>query len=133
MSARPEAFGLLTVEVDGQNVRAVHQAARQLVARARGGQGPAFLLCHTYRFLGHHVGDINRGYYRSKDEELDWQTQRDPLKVLAGWLSGQGLADAGMFAQIESDVRSEVEAAVAYALDAPFPAPDEVRRHVYAS
>ncbi|MCS6781415.1 MAG: thiamine pyrophosphate-dependent dehydrogenase E1 component subunit alpha, partial [Geminicoccaceae bacterium] len=62
MRARAEAFGLLTVEVDGQDVRAVHAAAKNLVERARRGEGPAFLLCHTYRFHGHHVGDINRTY-----------------------------------------------------------------------
>ncbi len=56
----------LTVEVDGQNVREVHEAARRLVERARSGEGPAFMLCNTYRYLGHHVGDISREYYRPK-------------------------------------------------------------------
>jgi pyruvate dehydrogenase E1 component alpha subunit len=60
MRARAEAFGILTVEVDGQNVREVHETARRLVEHARRGAGPAFLLCHTYRYMGHHVGDINR-------------------------------------------------------------------------
>ena len=132
MRARAEAFGLLTVEVDGQNVREVHEAARRLVERARRGEGPAFILCHTYRYLGHHVGDINRDYYRSKDEELEWRTHRDPLKMLSALLIENQLADAGIFGQIESQVKAEVAAAVAYALNAPFPAPEEVRQHVYA-
>jgi TPP-dependent pyruvate/acetoin dehydrogenase alpha subunit len=132
MKARPEAFGLLTVELDGQNVREVHTAARQLVERARRGEGPAFMLCHTYRYLGHHVGDVNRTYYRPKEEELDWKTNRDPLKLLAGWLFENKLADAGMIEQIEGSVQAEVQAAVEYALNAPFPAPEEVSKHVYA-
>jgi pyruvate dehydrogenase E1 component alpha subunit len=132
MRARAEAFGILAAEVDGQNVREVHAAARYLVERARRGDGPGFLLCHTYRYLGHHVGDINRDYYRPKAEELEWKTKRDPLALLAGWLTENQQADAAIFEQIESRVRAEVAAAVEYALQAPFPAPDEVRQHVYA-
>src|ERR671927_188380 len=63
MTARAEAFGIMTIEVDGQNVREVYEAAHQLVERARAGGGPGFMLCNTYRYLGHHVGDINRAYY----------------------------------------------------------------------
>src|SRR5512144_3022654 len=79
MSARARAFGVHAEDVDGQDVRAVYATAARLVERARHGDGPAFLVCHTYRYRGHHVGDINRDYYRSKDEEQDWMTQRDPL------------------------------------------------------
>jgi len=132
MLARAQAFGLHTEEVDGQDVRAVHAAARRLVARARAGEGPAFLLCHTYRYLGHHVGDVNREFYRPKDEERRWRAERDPLTTLAGWLTAQGLADAGIFEQIESQVRGQISAAVEYALTAPFPEPEEVSTNVYA-
>ena len=90
MRARASAFGIPTEEVDGQDVRAVYAATAQLVARARGGAGPAFLLCNTYRYYGHHVGDIQRAYYRAKEEEEYWKTDRDPLKILAKWLTEQG-------------------------------------------
>ncbi len=132
MKARAEAFGLLAVEVDGQNVREVLEAAQRLVERARRGEGPAFLLCHTYRYLGHHVGDINRAYYRPKDEEQEWKTHRDPLKLLSAWMIEHQFADVGIIEQIEKDVTAEVSAAAAYALAAPFPAPDEVNQHVFA-
>jgi acetoin:2,6-dichlorophenolindophenol oxidoreductase subunit alpha len=132
MKARAEAFGLLAEEVDGQDVREVHAAAQRLVERARADEGPAFMLCNTYRYLGHHVGDIAREYYRPKAEELKWKTDRDPLKLLSSWLTENKLADAGIFEQIEGQVRSEVESAVEYALNAPFPAPEEVSKHVYA-
>jgi pyruvate dehydrogenase E1 component alpha subunit len=132
MKARAEAFGLLTVEVDGQNVREVHETARKLVERARKGEGPAFMLCNTYRYHGHHVGDIAREYYRPKEEELKWKNENDPLKNLSSWLTENGLADAGIFEQIESTVIKEVEDAVNFALNAPFPAPEEVTNHVYA-
>jgi pyruvate dehydrogenase E1 component alpha subunit len=69
VAARAEAFGIPAAEVDGQDVLAVRDAAREAVAHARRGEGPSMLVCHTYRFRGHHVGDIDRSYYRSKEEE----------------------------------------------------------------
>jgi acetoin:2,6-dichlorophenolindophenol oxidoreductase subunit alpha len=131
MKARAEAFGIIAVELDGQNVREVHETARKLVERARSGEGPAFMLCNTYRYLGHHVGDIAREYYRPKEEELKWRNERDPLKILSGWLIEHQMGDAGIFEQIENSVSKEVQTAVTYALNAPFPAPEEVSKHVY--
>ncbi|HLY32530.1 MAG TPA: thiamine pyrophosphate-dependent enzyme, partial [Ktedonobacterales bacterium] len=132
LTARARAFGILTEEIDGQDVRAVHALAERLVARARQGDGPAFMLCQTYRFLGHHVGDIQRGYYRSKDEEEFWKTQRDPLQLHAAWLVEQGFASADELERIRQAVRQEVEAGVQFALDAPFPEASEVDQDVYA-
>ena len=132
ISARGKAFGMLTAEVDGQDIRAVHVAASRMVECARSGEGPSFLLCDTYRYHGHHVGDIQRGYYRTKEEEEHWKTNRDPLKLLAGWLVEAQLADSATFAQIEQRVRAEIEAGEQFALDAPFPQPSEVVQHVYA-
>ena len=132
MSARAKAFGIPTEEVDGQDVRAVYTTAARMVERARGGEGPAFILCNTYRYLGHHVGDIQRSYYRSREEEEYWKTERDPLKMLAEWLMAQGVATSGTFEQIEQRVRAEVEAGEQFALDAPYPDPSEVEQDVYA-
>ena len=132
MLARAAAFGIEAVEVDGQDVRAVHDTARRLVARARRGEGPGFMLCRTYRYLGHHVGDVNRAYYRAPEEEKDWRAQRDPLLTLANWLTDNHLADQGIFDAIEQQVRDEVAAGAEFALAAPFPTPDEVREDVYA-
>lgn len=132
LADRGRAFGIHTVEVDGQDVRAVYTVMTELVARARRGEGPAFVVCHTYRFLGHHVGDIDRSYYRSKDEEAWWRGERDPLKVLGDWLSTEHNVGTNVLAGIDAAVRAEVEAAVDYALNAPFPDPSEVDTHVYA-
>jgi TPP-dependent pyruvate/acetoin dehydrogenase alpha subunit len=131
LRARPETFGIHTLEVDGQDVRAVYGAAQSLVDRARGGGEPAFLLCDTYRYHGHHVGDIDRAYYRSKDEEQEWRDTRDPITLMAAWLVDEGLADARALRQIDEVVRAEVAAGVQFALDAPFPQPDEVDQDVY--
>lgn len=128
---RAAGFGIYAEEVDGQDVRAVHMTTRRLVERARRGEGPAFLLCHTYRFHGHHVGDISREYYRSKEEEAQWR-QRDPLTVLSTWLIDEGMAEQAILERIDTEVRGEVEQAVEFALNAPYPAKSEVTRHVYA-
>ncbi len=132
LTARAEAFGIHTEEVDGQDVRVVYQTMRRLVEGARRGDGPAFLLCHTYRYHGHHVGDINREYYRSKEEEAYWRTERDPLKLLSEWLMAEGLAEAAMFEQIKKEVETEVKAGVEFGLKAPYPDEAEVGQHVYA-
>lgn len=132
MNARPQAFDILTEEIDGQDIRAVDAAARRFVERARSGEGPAFLLCNTYRFFGHHVGDIARTYYRSKEEEQEWKDQRDPLKLLSSWLIEQQMAEASTFDEIEQRVRAVVEAGVQFGLNAPYPDPSEVVQDVYA-
>ncbi|PYX60729.1 MAG: ABC transporter substrate-binding protein [Acidobacteria bacterium] len=130
--ARGAAFGLHAESVDGQDVRVVHDTATRLVERARQGQGPAFLCCNTYRYSGHHVGDINREYYRSKQEEQRWKSERDPIKLLGDWLSQQKFADSVLFDSIHSQVKSEMEKAVKFAIAAPYPSPEEVEQDVYA-
>jgi TPP-dependent pyruvate/acetoin dehydrogenase alpha subunit len=130
--ARPAAFGIAAERVDGQDVRAVYASAAAFVARARAGEGPAFLLCDTYRYRGHHVGDINRAYYRSKEEEQAWMTTRDPIARFGAWLVETGLATAGALASVQAEVQAEIDAAVQFALAAPLPDPGETDRHVYA-
>ena len=132
VTARAAAFGIHTASVDGQDVRAVHATALKLVNSARSGAGPAFLQCNTYRFHGHHVGDIDRAYYRSKKEEEEWKTQRDPIKLLEEWMKKNKLLGDASLEQIESEVSAEIKAAVTFALNAPYPAADEVDKHVYA-
>ena len=130
--ARPAAFGLAAESVDGQDVRTVYATAARLVDRARQGEGPAFLLCNTYRFRGHHVGDVSRDYYRTKQEEQGWVAERDPIKILADGLIERTLADRAQLDRIHSELTSEMNAAVESALAAPYPTPDEAEQDVYA-
>jgi pyruvate dehydrogenase E1 component alpha subunit len=128
---RARAFGIHTGEVDGQDVRAVLTAATTLVERGRRGEGPSFLLCNTYRYRGHHVGDVDRAYYRSKSEEELWQNERDPIALLAASLIAGGAAPEEL-AQVEEECRAEVESGVQFALGAAFPDASEVGDHVFA-
>ncbi len=132
IAARGSAFGVATETVDGQDVRAIYASAKRLVNRARQDGGPGFLVCNTYRYHGHHVGDINREYYRSKQEEQQWKSERDPIQLLTKWIEDQGAADRATFERIESEVRREMEAAVKFAVNAPYPDPSEADQDVYA-
>ncbi|HEY3157613.1 MAG TPA: thiamine pyrophosphate-dependent enzyme [Vicinamibacterales bacterium] len=130
--ARPVAFGLAAEAVDGQDVRAVQAAASRMIERARRGEGPGFLLMNTYRFRGHHVGDIAREYYRTKQEEQRWMSERDPIALHAAWLVSEGLADQATLDRIQGEVTAEMDAAVEFAVNAPFPDPRRVDEDVYA-
>ena len=129
---RAAAFGIEATTVDGQDVRAVNEVAARLVARARAGSGPAFLQADTYRYSGHHVGDINREYYRSKQEEQHWKTERDPIKLHAGWLTSRNYADVAALDRITAEARSEMAAAVKFAVEAAYPSADQVDEDIYA-
>ena len=130
--ARPRAFGIEAREVDGQDVRLVYATTAELVARARAGEGPAFLLANTYRYPGHHVGDVDRSYYRSKAEEQLWRDERDPLAQLTSWLEEGQHADRDLLQRIEEEARAEIEQGLEFALEAPFPDPSEVTEDVFA-
>jgi pyruvate dehydrogenase E1 component alpha subunit len=132
IGARAKAFGIQSESIDGQDVVLVHTTSQRAVDRARKGEGPSFLICNTYRFYGHHVGDVDRAYYRPKPEEEKWKTGRDPLKLLAQRLTKGKMADESALARIEKDLQIEVQSAVQFALGAPYPDPSEVDQDVYA-
>jgi pyruvate dehydrogenase E1 component alpha subunit len=132
LSARPAAFGIPVEQVDGQDVRVVYQAALRLVQKARQGEGPSFLICNTYRYYGHHVGDINRTYYRTKAEEELWKTDRDPIKILGAWLADSCGVSDDVIAEVNRRASEEIMADLDFALNAPFPDPSEVYENVYA-
>jgi pyruvate dehydrogenase E1 component alpha subunit len=129
--ARPRALGVHAESVDGQDVQAVYATMKRLVERCRRGEGPAFLECKTYRYYGHHVGDVNREY-RTRDEEREWMTGHDPMQNLARRLVDQKLVDQEVLERIEGDVRREIDNGVQYALAAPYPEPSQVTEDVYA-
>lgn len=130
--SRATAFGLAAESVDGQDVRTVYAAAKRLTDRARAGGGPAFLLCNTYRYHGHHVGDINREYYRTKQEEQNWKTSHDPVLSAAKWMLEEKVVEPDQLQDVQSQLREEMDKAVAFAIQAPYPDPNEVSEDVYA-
>ncbi|HXH25109.1 MAG TPA: thiamine pyrophosphate-dependent dehydrogenase E1 component subunit alpha [Vicinamibacterales bacterium] len=129
---RARAFGVAAEQVDGQNVREVYRIASKYIARARAGEGPAFLEFVTYRYHGHHVGDIARSYYRPKSEEQEWVTKRDPIALHAEWLMANGLADRAALDAIQQELVAQMDAAVEFAINAPYPDPSRVTEDIYA-
>jgi len=129
---RARAFGIEAHQVDGQDVLAVNARTTDLVARARKGEGPFFIELMTYRYHGHHVGDINREYYRTKAEEKDWKENRDPLIRFRAHLITEGLATEEEIEAMNAQIAADAKAAVDYALDAKYPDQSEVDMHVYS-
>ena len=128
---RARAFGIEGFKVDGQDVIAVNKLASDLVEKARKGKGPFFIELMTYRYHGHHVGDINRTYYRSKEEETEWKQNRDPIEILGAFLKTEGIANDGELQELYSKVRNEAREAVDYAINAAYPDESEVNMHVF--
>jgi TPP-dependent pyruvate/acetoin dehydrogenase alpha subunit len=120
---RAKAYGVPARIVDGMDVLAVRDATVEAVTAARSGAGPAFLECKTYRFTGHSRSDA-RGY-REREEEAEWAA-RDPLLQL-----GAVLGEA-VVAELEAEVKAELDDAVEFARSSPFPAPEEAFEGVYA-
>lgn len=133
ITARAEAFGIEAHQVDGQDVLAVNELSQKLVARARKGEGPFFIELMTYRYHGHHVGDINREYYRSKPEEKEWRDNRDPIIRFRAHLVSEGIATEAELDAMNAEVERDATEAVAYAEAAAYPDVSEVDMHVYAA
>ena len=127
-----DAHGIPGGALDGNDVTAVYEAARQAVARARRGEGPTLLECRTYRWRGH-VGpswDMDVGVKR-KDELKDW-LPKDPVKRVREYLLGMGLSPL-TFGEMERKVRGEVEAALEFARDSPYPDSSDLLAHLFVS
>lgn len=119
LAALAAPFGIPARTVDGMDVLAVRAAAYDLVERARGGGGPGFLECVTYRFSAHSnaVKDT-----RSAEEIAAWQ-ERCPIRTLADRLTAAGQLDAAAANRLDADVCAEIEVAVSSAMAADYPDP----------
>jgi pyruvate dehydrogenase E1 component alpha subunit len=118
-AARAESLGIPAGEVDGNDVVAVDAASRDALAALRGGGGPRFLLCRTYRLAGHTQADA--GAYRGA-EEVATARRDDPIARSAAWLAEAGTTQAAL-AAMEREARAEMAAARAVAEAAPSPEP----------
>jgi 2-oxoisovalerate dehydrogenase E1 component len=125
------AYGIPSEDVDGNDLTAVYRAAERAVSRARSGDGPTFLVCRTYRTVGHHEGDPLVGTYRTREELVAWM-ERCPLKRLREHLIERepGLEDRLDATDRQTEARITV--VVEYAKSSPWPDPDTVREHVFA-
>jgi TPP-dependent pyruvate/acetoin dehydrogenase alpha subunit len=130
VAARAQAYGLPGLELDGNDVCAIYEAAGEAIARARAGDGPTLIECKTYRQRMHAEGMRDAGY-RSVDEVNQWKA-RDPIKHLAARLLETGDATQAELDALDATARATVEEAVAYAEQSPWPDPATVLDHVYS-
>jgi len=126
---RAAGYGIPGVSVDGMDLFAVHTAASELVLRARSGDGPSYLVCHTYRFHGHHAGDpLN---YREKEEVERWR-QQDPIERAKRVAVERGAFDAAGLEDLERGIEAQIDEAVEFARNSPDPSPDQLMTDIYA-
>jgi pyruvate dehydrogenase E1 component alpha subunit len=134
ISDRAAAYNIPGVLVDGQDVIAMHEAVSQAVRRARDGQGPSLVEGRTYRYYDHSLGlnRIVRAPYRS-DEEVEAWKKRDPIALHKERLLSQGIATQQEIDQMEAVIRQQIEEALAFARESPYPDPSELYDDMFAN
>jgi TPP-dependent pyruvate/acetoin dehydrogenase alpha subunit len=126
--ARGAIFDIFCESIDGMDVLAVREAAARMIAQARTGGGPSFLVCNTYRYGGHHAADKQE--YKDDEEARLWR-ERDPILRLARRLTDEGVATAETIARMQAEVEAEVQGAVEAGKAAMLPSVDDMRSAVY--
>lgn len=131
ISIRAKSYNLPGVTVDGNDVIEVYSAAAKAIKRARAGDGPTLMECKTYRIRGHHEGDPNQGSrYRDKKDIQAWK-KKDPLKKLSDKLITDKILTNKKLADLEKNTSAEIDEAVSYANESPFPNLEEIYQDVY--
>ena len=124
-----EYYKIPATQVDGMDLIAVREATSYAVDRVRSGSGPVFLEAMTYRYRGHSMADpVN---YREMDEVDEWRIN-DPIDRFKALALGDGLITAGELERIDAQVSDEIEEAVRFARESPFPELDDLYKNVYA-
>ncbi len=126
---RAAAYEIPGVKVDGNDVLAVFEASQKAVDRARRGDGPTLVECKTYRHKGH--SRVDPAKYRPKEEVEQWLA-RDPLRRFKEALLQNSLFSEAELRGVEEKVAADIEEAVKFALQSPYPAPEEALEDVYA-
>ncbi|MDW8040899.1 MAG: pyruvate dehydrogenase (acetyl-transferring) E1 component subunit alpha [Nitrososphaerota archaeon] len=129
VAERASAYGIPGVVVDGNDVLAVYDATLKAAERARKGEGPTLIECKTYRHRGH--SRVDPAKYRPKEEVEAWLA-RDPIKRFREKLLELNVLTEVEIQQIDREVAAEIEEAVQYAMESPYPAPEEALEDVYA-
>jgi len=129
VTKKAAAYGIAAEAVDGMDVFAVEAAARKAIAKIRGGEGPYFLECKTYRFRAHSMYDPE--LYRSKTEVEEWK-KRDPISSLMSLLKQEGAFDDSAMDEMERDVARELDDAVAFAEAGTWESLSDLERFVYS-
>ncbi|MCM8830319.1 MAG: thiamine pyrophosphate-dependent enzyme [Candidatus Omnitrophica bacterium] len=128
LSKKALAFDMPSETVDGQDVLAVREVAGKWIEYARNGKGPSFIVANTYRYYGHSRSDPR--VYRTREEEKFWR-ERDPIKLFSARMVEQGILTEEEIRELEEFVTNEIEEAVRYAIESPYPEPEELYTDLY--
>ena len=126
LEKRAVAFGMHSMKIDGQDVEVVYKAARRALDYARSGKGPVYLVCETFRLVGHFVGDAQ--VYRPKGEQQELRETQDPIVKLREKL---GLSDEE-YGAMDAEALGIAEASVQFAKAGTDPKPEDALKNVYA-
>jgi pyruvate dehydrogenase E1 component alpha subunit len=124
------AYEMVSEFVDGMDVLAMRRATQRAIKRAREDYLPTLIEARTYRYMGHSMSDP--GNYRTRAEIEKYQ-KRDPIKTFTATLNENGILSDKDIADIEAQVKAEVERAVRFAEESPEPDPSELYTNVYAN
>lgn len=127
VSERAGAYRIPGITVDGNDVVAVYEAAKEAVERARRGEGPTLLECRTYRWDAHNIGGLDK---RPKEEIEAWKA-KEPIKPYAERLIAEGVIDQAGVDQIWAEAREEMAKANQFGADSPYPDVETALQHVY--
>jgi pyruvate dehydrogenase E1 component alpha subunit len=125
---RASGYGMPGVTIDGNDVLAVYTTTRKAVERARKGEGPTLIECKTYRHKGH--SRVDPAKYRAKEEVEEW-LNKDPIKRLKDEILRDHIFTEHEIRKIEREAMAKVEEAVKFAVESPYPAPEEALEDVY--
>jgi acetoin:2,6-dichlorophenolindophenol oxidoreductase subunit alpha len=128
---RAAGYGMPGVAVDGNDLLAVREAATEAVARARAGEGPSFLESKTYRIRGHVEGDPQK--YRTQEDVAAWQKEKDPIERFTKVLKKREILTEEKSNRILEEIEAELEAAVKFAEESPFPAPEAAMEDLFVN
>jgi pyruvate dehydrogenase E1 component alpha subunit len=128
IAQRAASYSMPGITVDGNDPVATYLAAREAVDRARQGLGPSLIEAKTFRFHGHVFGDADA--YMDKGEKDAWMA-KDPVPLFRNWLIKTGLASEDQLATLEAAIELEIDEAVEFTLNSPYPDLAELRRDIY--
>jgi pyruvate dehydrogenase E1 component alpha subunit len=130
---RKDAYGIHGCMVDGNDVMAVYEAAQDAARRARNGEGPTLLECKTYRWRGHYEGEADRTYTYRTAEEIEGWKKGCPIERFRKKLLEEKAFVQEDFDRINLEVKQEIEEAIRFAEDSPFPEPEDALKGLYAA
>ncbi|KUK18055.1 thiamine pyrophosphate-dependent dehydrogenase E1 component subunit alpha [Thermococcus sibiricus] len=131
VAERAVAYGIPGVSVDGQDVFAVYEVAKEAIERARNGEGPTIIEAKTYRYRGHFEGDPQ--VYRSKEEIEWWKNNKDPITIFEKTVLEKGLLTKEELDAVREKVKKEIEEAIKFAEESPWPKPEELLEDVFST